>query len=45
QPEILDLAAWVSVRPGGHGAVREAVRFILDARGDLEAQWALWRSR
>jgi len=45
QPEILDLAAWVSTRPGGHGAVREAIRFILDARGDLGAQWALWRSR
>jgi 3-deoxy-D-manno-octulosonate 8-phosphate phosphatase (KDO 8-P phosphatase) len=45
QPEILDMAAWVSTRPGGHGAVREAISFILDARGDLDAQWALWRSR
>ncbi len=28
QPEILDMAAWVSTRPGGHGAVREAISFI-----------------
>lgn len=43
QPEILDLALWVSRREGGHGAVREAVRFILAAQGRLEAayQWFL----
>jgi 3-deoxy-D-manno-octulosonate 8-phosphate phosphatase (KDO 8-P phosphatase) len=43
QPEILDLALWVSRRGGGQGAVREAVRFILAAKGRLEAayQWFL----
>lgn len=35
QPEILDLALWVSARRGGHGAVREAIRFLLDASGRL----------
>ncbi|MBG0775806.1 MAG: HAD hydrolase family protein [Desulfovibrionaceae bacterium] len=42
QPEILEMAAWVSTRPGGHGAVREAIRFILHCQGRLEAQWAAW---
>ena len=43
QPEILDLALWVSRRGGGQGAVREAVRYILAAKGRLEAayQWFL----
>lgn len=36
QPEILDLALWVSERPGGHGAVREALRFLLLASGRLK---------
>ena len=42
QPEILDLAAWVSSRRGGHGAVREALAMILSAQGvyaDLYARW------
>ncbi|MFP5257498.1 MAG: KdsC family phosphatase [Acidobacteriota bacterium] len=43
QPEILDLALWVARRGGGQGAVREAIRFILAAKGRLEAayQWFL----
>jgi 3-deoxy-D-manno-octulosonate 8-phosphate phosphatase (KDO 8-P phosphatase) len=45
QPEILQMAAWVSQRPGGQGAVREAIRFILEARGLLDGLWALWSSR
>lgn len=44
QPEIRDLALWVSDRKGGRGAVREAVRFILEARGDLAGQWRRWAS-
>ncbi|MBG0789574.1 MAG: HAD-IIIA family hydrolase [Desulfovibrionaceae bacterium] len=32
-PEIIETADWVSTRQGGQGAVREAVDFILDARG------------
>jgi 3-deoxy-D-manno-octulosonate 8-phosphate phosphatase (KDO 8-P phosphatase) len=42
QPEVLEIAAWVSSAPGGGGAVREAVRFILEARGELDAQWRKW---
>ncbi len=37
QPEIAELALWTSSRPGGHGAVREAIRFLLAAQGRLEA--------
>ncbi|MFZ5426152.1 MAG: KdsC family phosphatase [Thermodesulfobacteriota bacterium] len=37
QPEILRIAAWVSRFPGGHGAVREAVRFLLMAQGKLDS--------
>ncbi|WP_243362826.1 KdsC family phosphatase [Fundidesulfovibrio terrae] len=42
QPEILRLAAWVSKRPGGSGAVRDAVRFLLMAKGKLGALWRRW---
>ncbi len=42
QPEILDMALWVSRRPGGGGAVREAIRFLLQARGRLRALWDKW---
>jgi len=43
QPEILRLADWVSKRPGGGGAVREAIRFILLAQGKLDRMWREWR--
>ncbi|QLA16235.1 KdsC family phosphatase [Desulfolutivibrio sulfoxidireducens] len=42
QPEILDMALWVSRRPGGRGAVREAIRFLLQAQGRLQAMWEKW---
>ncbi len=42
QPEIRDMAAWVSTAHGGHGAVREAVNFILKAQGKLDALWQEW---
>jgi 3-deoxy-D-manno-octulosonate 8-phosphate phosphatase (KDO 8-P phosphatase) len=42
QPEILRLAAWISRRPGGSGAVREAVRFLLMAKGKLTPLWHQW---
>jgi 3-deoxy-D-manno-octulosonate 8-phosphate phosphatase (KDO 8-P phosphatase) len=45
QPEILARAAWVSTRQGGQGAVREAIRFILEARGLLDGLWAEWEAR
>jgi 3-deoxy-D-manno-octulosonate 8-phosphate phosphatase (KDO 8-P phosphatase) len=40
QPEILALARWVSGRAGGHGAVREAIRFLLAASGRLTDAYA-----
>lgn len=43
QPEILALAKWISTRPGGHGAVREAVMFLLGCRGQYDAAWEKWR--
>jgi 3-deoxy-D-manno-octulosonate 8-phosphate phosphatase (KDO 8-P phosphatase) len=42
QPEILRLAAWVSHYPGGYGAVREAVRFLLMGQGKLDTLWGRW---
>ncbi|WP_243546241.1 KdsC family phosphatase [Pseudodesulfovibrio tunisiensis] len=41
-PEVLKEAHWVSTRAGGHGAVREAVQFILDAQGLLDGLWQKW---
>lgn len=43
QPEILRLAAWVSRQPGGRGAVREAIRFLLLAQGKLGDLLKTWR--
>jgi len=42
-PEVLEAADWVSSRRGGEGAVREAIAFILKARGlfdEAMKQWA-----
>jgi 3-deoxy-D-manno-octulosonate 8-phosphate phosphatase (KDO 8-P phosphatase) len=42
QPEIKTLACWISEAPGGQGAVREAIRFILKAQGKLDRIWLEW---
>ncbi len=42
QPEILELVPWVSTRRGGDGAVRDAIRFILDAQNKWEPAWQQW---
>jgi 3-deoxy-D-manno-octulosonate 8-phosphate phosphatase (KDO 8-P phosphatase) len=42
RPEILKLAAWTTRAPGGHGAVREALEFVLRAQGKLEPMWREW---
>lgn len=43
QPEIKDLAHWISSRQGGHGAVREAIALILSAQGVYETIWREWQ--
>jgi len=45
QPEILVMADLITEARGGQGAVREAVRHILEARGDLDALWEEWGNR
>lgn len=42
QPEVLETAHWVAQRAGGQGAVREALRFLLQAQGLLEGLWRQW---
>ncbi len=42
QPEIKELAVWTSQAAGGHGAAREAIRFILTAQGAYEPLWRQW---
>ena len=42
QPEILALARWTSRLSGGHGAVREAIMFLLRCRGQYQAAWEKW---
>ncbi|WP_031478903.1 KdsC family phosphatase [Maridesulfovibrio frigidus] len=42
QPEIIGIAKWVSKKPGGHGAVREAISFLLESQGLLEDIWREW---
>lgn len=41
-PEVIKAADWVAPRPGGHGAVRDAISFILDAQGLLDKAVAEW---
>lgn len=42
-PEVIDAADWVSSRHGGHGAVREAIGFILGAQGLLDSAMQEWK--
>ncbi|MFW5498964.1 MULTISPECIES: KdsC family phosphatase [unclassified Maridesulfovibrio] len=42
QPEVFGISKWISSRDGGHGAVREAISFILDAQGKLNDIWKEW---
>ena len=42
QPEIVRLARWVTRLPGGQGAVREAIMFLLGCRGQYDAAWEKW---
>ena len=42
QPEICSMAAWVSSKYGGHGAVRQAIAAILTAQGAYAQLWQEW---
>ncbi|MGH9522888.1 MAG: KdsC family phosphatase [Terriglobales bacterium] len=35
--EVTSMAHWVTPNPGGHGAVRDAIEYILRAQGTLES--------
>lgn len=41
-PEVQASADWVSSKPGGQGAVREAIGFILKAKGLLDEAMKQW---
>ena len=41
-PEVLAVADYISPRPGGQGAVRDALRAILSARGEWDAAQTLY---
>ncbi|HKI82046.1 MAG TPA: HAD hydrolase family protein, partial [Pseudodesulfovibrio sp.] len=41
-PEVIEAADWMSTRRGGQGAVREAISFILEARGLKEQALQRW---
>lgn len=43
QPEILEVAHWVTRLEGGRGAVREAIRLILTAQGAYDKLYEDWR--
>ena len=43
-PQVKQLAAHVTAANGGHGAVREVIDALLDARGELAAAMAGYRS-
>ena len=35
RPEVTSMAHWVTPNPGGHGAVRDAIEYVLRAQGTL----------
>ncbi len=41
-PEVVKAADWVAPRSGGHGAVRDAISFILEAQGLLDKAIEEW---
>lgn len=41
-PAVQKAADWVATRSGGHGAVREAIEFILETQGLLESAMREW---
>lgn len=43
QPEVLAAALYVTELAGGRGAVREVIRFILEAQGSLGEVLARWK--
>ena len=43
QPEVKEIAAMITEQEGGHGAVREVIRFILTAQGAYEKLCQKWR--
>lgn len=45
RPEIAALAAWTTGNPGGHGAVRDAIDFLLRATGRFDKAWSKWSGR
>lgn len=45
QPEVKELARLVTEASGGHGAVREAIMFILKAQGKYESLCNEWMNR
>ncbi len=42
QPEVRDAARLVTLASGGHGAVREVIRFVLKAQGKLNEARGSW---
>jgi 3-deoxy-D-manno-octulosonate 8-phosphate phosphatase (KDO 8-P phosphatase) len=42
--EIIEVARWVTQKPGGHGAVREVVETLLRARGEWDAAVTRYRA-
>ncbi len=42
QKEVKDIAAYITTASGGHGAVREVVRLLLEAQGKLNEALAYW---
>ena len=42
QPEIKKIALWTSTCFGGHGAVREAIMFLLKIQGKYDKMWDKW---
>jgi 3-deoxy-D-manno-octulosonate 8-phosphate phosphatase (KDO 8-P phosphatase) len=42
QPEVKDIAGYVTIAKGGQGAVREVIRHLLMAQGKYEAVLAAW---
>ncbi len=45
RPEMFELAKWTTQNPGGRGAVRDAIDYLLRATGCYDEAWSRWSGK
>ncbi len=45
RPEMFELSKWTTKNPGGRGAVRDAIDYLLRATGCYDEAWSQWSGK